>query len=73
MGNLPSLSIIDLFFHLFIHVAFLMSFYYVPGILGTRVRRVNKIDKILASWELTFQGGEIDNKQINEKDNFDKW
>lgn len=66
MGNLSSLSIIDLFFHLFIHVAFLMSFYYVPGILGTRIRRVNKIDKILASRELTFQGREIDSKQVNK-------
>ena len=43
-----------------------MSFYYVAGIPGTKIRRVNKIDKILASRELTFQGREIDNKQVNK-------
>ena len=50
-----------------------MSFYYVAGIPGNRIRRVNKIDKILTSRELTFQGREIDNKQVNKwkKDDFD--
>ena len=51
-----------------------MRFYYVTGIPGTRIKEVNKIDKILASRELTVQGREIDNKQVNKymkKDDFD--
>ena len=63
MGNLPSLESY-FFFHFF--SAFLMSFYYVAGIPGNRIRRVTKIDKILTSRELTFQGREIDNKQVSK-------